>query len=61
MDNELSRFKRGFENAVLNYICLNAFKWGCTCVIGEYLPTPKNALVKNHYKFLIKDENLKRI
>jgi FkbH-like protein len=44
--------KRSIENAVLNYICLNALKWGCTCVIGEYLPTPKNALVKNHYQNL---------
>jgi len=44
--------KRGIENAVLNYIALNALNWGCNCLIGEYLPTPKNALVKNHYQDL---------
>jgi FkbH-like protein len=44
--------KRGVENAVLNYCVDICRKQGCTLLVGEYIPTPKNGLVKNHYKEL---------
>ena len=41
--------KRGMENFVLNCMVEKA-KWlGYKTLLGEYLPTPKNNLVKNHY------------
>jgi FkbH-like protein len=44
--------KRGMENFTLNtivkYACENNFKK----VIGEYIPTPKNSLVSEHYQNL---------
>ena len=41
--------KRGVEKMVLNEIVDIALKAGCKTVTGEYLPTPKNAMVKEHY------------
>lgn len=41
--------KRGMEKFVLNTIMDYANKNGYKTVIGEYLPTAKNGLVKDHY------------
>jgi FkbH-like protein len=44
--------KRGMENFTLNYICLLAIEKGFTTIIGEYIPTKKNEIVRNHYQEL---------
>lgn len=44
--------KRGMENFVLNIIVDSAYKNGYNTIIGEYLATEKNGLVKDHYKNL---------
>lgn len=41
--------KRGVESAVLNYCATLASREGYTALVGEYIPTEKNALVKDHY------------
>jgi FkbH-like protein len=41
--------KRGMEHFVLNSIVALARNDGFTKLIGEYIPTPKNGMVKNHY------------
>ena len=41
--------KRGMENFVMNTIVNYALKNGYQTLIGEYIPTDKNALVKNHF------------
>jgi FkbH-like protein len=41
--------KRGMENFVLNTIVQLARENGHSMIIGEYIPTSKNGLVKNHY------------
>lgn len=41
--------KRGMENFTLNVMAENAKKAGYKKIIGEYLPTAKNQMVKNHY------------
>lgn len=43
---------RGMENFTLNQIMQTAAQHNFTTVIGEYIATPKNALVKNHYETL---------
>lgn len=43
---------RGMEHFVLNTILGKARELGIKCVIGEYLPTPKNGMVKDHYSKL---------
>jgi len=44
--------KRGVEHAVLKHIVFLAREVNCQTIIGEYMPTAKNALVKDHYKNL---------
>lgn len=44
--------KRGMENFVLNTICSYANNHGAKYLKGEYLPTAKNEMVKEHYKNL---------
>lgn len=44
--------KRGVEETVLNGIVAIAKEAGCNTVVGEYLPTAKNGLVKDHYQNL---------
>ncbi|MDR0682310.1 MAG: HAD-IIIC family phosphatase [Dysgonamonadaceae bacterium] len=44
--------ERGMETYVLNAIVNTAQKNGYTTLLGEYIPTKKNALVKDHYKNL---------
>jgi FkbH-like protein len=44
--------KRGMEYFVLNYLANCAKERGFSVLKGEYLRTPKNELVKNHYKDL---------
>ncbi len=44
--------KRGMEAFVLNTIMQKASELNCDAVIGEYIPTPKNNIVANHYKDL---------
>jgi FkbH-like protein len=44
--------KRGVEDAVLNYCCAIAVKNGFKRLVGEYIPTAKNGLVKDHYQNL---------
>src|ERR1022692_218509 len=44
--------KRGMENFVLNTIANFAKENGFTTIKGEYIPTPKNEMVKEHYKNL---------
>ncbi len=41
--------KRGMENFTLNTIAAWAKEQGYSRIIGEYLPTPKNGMVKDHY------------
>ena len=41
--------KRGMENFVLNCIVETALKLNINKIIGEYIPTTKNELVKDHY------------
>jgi FkbH-like protein len=41
--------KRGVEHLVLNELARAARSRGLTRLIGEYIPTPKNALVTDHY------------
>ena len=43
---------RGVEDATLNLVVERAEEMGCTVVIGEYRPTPKNGMVREHYKQL---------
>ena len=40
---------RGVETATLEVLAEAAMARGRTVLIGEYRPTPKNALVRNHY------------
>ncbi|MBI2270810.1 MAG: HAD-IIIC family phosphatase [Bacteroidetes bacterium] len=50
--------KRGMEHFVLNSIVKCALQNGFDMIIGEYIPTPKNKLVKDHYSVLgFKNEN----
>ncbi len=44
--------KRGMERFVLNHLVDLARQNSCSTIIGEYLPTPKNGIVKDHYKNL---------
>lgn len=44
--------KRGMEKFTLNTIAQVAVSKGCTMLRGEYLPTPKNGIVKDHYASL---------
>jgi FkbH-like protein len=41
--------KRGMEDFTLNAIVEKAAAGGFKTIVGEYIPTPKNGLVKNHY------------
>ena len=41
--------KRGMENFTLNIMVERAKAAGYKYIIGEYLPTPKNRMVENHY------------
>ena len=41
--------KRGMENFTLNTMAKKAKAAGYKRIIGEYLPTPKNKMVENHY------------
>jgi len=43
---------RGVEIAALNDIILNAKKNGVNILTGEYISTPRNVIVKDHYKKL---------
>ncbi len=44
--------KRGMENFTLNTMVEKAKVAGFKNIIGEYLPTPKNKMVENHYEEL---------
>ncbi len=44
--------KRGMENFVLNQLVKCAKENGVEKLIGEYIPTSKNGMVKDHYKDL---------
>ncbi len=44
--------KRGMENFTLNTIIEYAQKNGFKKIIGEFIPTPKNIMVENHYQQL---------
>jgi FkbH-like protein len=50
--------KRGMEDFVLDTIAQWAKQFGYTYLKGEYLPTPKNEMVKDHYKNLGFEEKL---
>lgn len=41
--------KRGVENFALNHIVNMAQKMGAKKILGQYIPTLKNSLVKDHY------------
>ena len=41
--------KRGMENFTLNTMVERAKAAGYKRIIGEYLPTPKNKMVEQHY------------
>ena len=40
---------RGVEHAALHQLCAAAREQGATALVGDYLPTAKNDLVKQHY------------
>ncbi len=44
--------KRGMENMSLNTIVALAGKHGYKKIVGEYIPTKKNEIVKNHFRDL---------
>ena len=44
--------KRGMENFTLNTMVEKAKAAGFKRIVGEYLPTPKNKMVENHYRGL---------
>ena len=44
--------KRGMENFVLNTIVEKSIKDNFRYLKGEYIPTPKNEMVKDHYQNL---------
>jgi FkbH-like protein len=44
--------KRGMENFTLNHIVAIASELGYHTIVGEYIPTKKNGIVKNHYESL---------
>lgn len=44
--------KRGVENLALNEIVNGAQRLGVQRIRGEYIPTPKNELVRDHYRNL---------
>ena len=44
--------KRGMENFTLNTIIKVAKEYGFNKIIGEYIPTPKNNMVEDHYQQL---------
>jgi FkbH-like protein len=44
--------KRQVEDEVLNELARRALEHGCSRLVGVYLPTPKNGLVKDHYPAL---------
>jgi FkbH-like protein len=44
--------KRGMENFTLNTMVARAKAAGYKRIVGEYLPTPKNKMVENHYPAL---------
>jgi len=44
--------KRGVEHLLLNKLVELARQRGLKSIVGEYIPTPKNALVKDHYQNL---------
>jgi FkbH-like protein len=50
--------KRGMENFVLNTVTGFAKQAGYNYLKGEYLPSPKNEMVKEHYKNLGFEEKL---
>src|SRR5262249_8993538 len=41
--------KRGVEHVLLNHLCDQAMARKLRCIRGEYIPTAKNDLVRNHY------------
>ena len=44
--------KRGLENLLFDFVVKIAKELGCNKIIGEYIPTPKNAMVKDFYSSL---------
>jgi predicted enzyme involved in methoxymalonyl-ACP biosynthesis len=44
--------KRGVERVLLNSIVEQAKERGLKRIVGEYIPTPKNGLVRDHYPSL---------
>jgi FkbH-like protein len=44
--------KRGVERLLLNSIVEQARERGLKRIVGEFIPTPKNALVRDHYQSL---------
>ncbi len=44
--------KRGVEALLLNYLFAAAKKRGLSRLVGDYLPTAKNDLVREHYRTL---------
>lgn len=44
--------KRGVEDFVFPTICAIARQWGCDTLLGEYIPTSKNAMVEEFYPSL---------
>jgi FkbH-like protein len=44
--------KRGVERMLLNHVVGVARERGLKLLVGEYIPTPKNGLVRDHYPTL---------
>ena len=44
--------KRGVEHVVIDKLVSIAQSRGCQSIVGEYIPTKKNALVQDHYEQL---------
>lgn len=55
---------RGVETYALNLLIQQAKAWNCTELIGEYIPSSKNAMVKDHYTkmgFVQTQDNMYRL
>ncbi len=44
--------RRGVESLVMNLLVAEATRQGLTEIVGDYIPTPKNGLVAQHYRDL---------
>ena len=49
MGDELLVLLRGMEQFARNEVVAMARREGCTSILGSFIPTAKNSMVKEHY------------